>query len=112
MSPVKVWWKIKIAILLPAICSAWAIGISVSLAQYLPTLMLGGGRISTLTTEAVALASGQDRRISAIYALLQSLVPFLFYIMAIIASRKCGRLENQLRSTISDDIINKKLSHP
>lgn len=112
MSPVKVWLKIKMPILLPAICSAWAIGISVSLAQYLPTLMLGGGRISTLTTEAVALASGQDRRISAIYALLQSLLPFLFYIMAIVASRKYGRLENQLRSTISDDIINKKLSHP
>ncbi|MCW8995061.1 MAG: thiamine ABC transporter permease, partial [Psychromonas sp.] len=97
MSPFKVWWKIKIPILLPAIGIAWAIGISVSLAQYLPTLMLGAGRISTLTTEAVALASGQDRRISAIYALLQSLVPFLFYIIAIVISRTTGRLDTQER---------------
>ncbi|MFQ3176620.1 MAG: putative thiamine transport system permease protein [Psychromonas sp.] len=95
MSPFKVWWKIKRPILLPTLCIAWAVGISVSLAQYLPTLMLAGGRISTLTTEAVALSSGQDRRISAIYALLQSLVPFFFYFIAIFASQKTGIITNQ-----------------
>ncbi|WP_051303485.1 ABC transporter permease [Psychromonas aquimarina] len=99
LSPWKVWWKIKLPVLMPAVCIAWAVGISVSLAQYLPTLMLGGGRISTLTTEAVALSSGQDRRISAIYALLQSLVPFFFYITAIITSRRTGPLDNQIKST-------------
>ncbi|ABM04476.1 ABC transporter permease protein [Psychromonas ingrahamii 37] len=99
MSPFKVWWKIKRPVLLPTLCIAWAVGISVSLAQYLPTLMLAGGRISTLTTEAVALASGQDRRISAIYALLQSLVPFFFYFLAIFASQKTGIIINQ--STIN-----------
>jgi len=101
MSPFKTWWKIKRPLLLPAIWIAWAVGISVSLAQYLPTLMLGAGRISTLTTEAVALSSGQDRRISAIYALLQSLVPFLFYIIAIIISRHSGSLEQQLVTSTS-----------
>lgn len=95
MSPFKVWWKIKRPVLLPTICIAWAVGISVSLAQYLPTLMLGGGRISTLTTEAVALASGQDRRITAIYALLQSFVPFFFYVLAIFVSRKTGMIVDQ-----------------
>ena len=92
LSPWRVWWQIKRPILMPAIWLAWAVGISVSLAQYLPTLMLGAGRISTLTTEAVALSSGQDRRVSAIYALLQSLLPFVFYLSAIIASRHCGAL--------------------
>lgn len=108
LSPFKVWWKIKMPILLPAILVAWAIAISVSLSQYLPTLMLGAGRISTLTTEAVALASGQDRRISAIYALLQSLLPFLFFIFAIIIGRKTGSLDRQIRSDVKDDIIAKK----
>ena len=97
MSPLRVWWKIKCAILLPAIAIAWAVAISVSLAQYLPTLMLGAGRITTLTTEAVALASGQDRRISAIYALLQSLLPFLFFIFAIIIGYYSGKIDNQQR---------------
>lgn len=101
MSPFKVWWKIKRPLLLPAIWIAWAVGISVSLAQYLPTLMLGAGRISTLTTEAVALSSGQDRRISAIYALLQSITPFIFYIIAIVASRKTGSLEQQSATSTS-----------
>jgi len=117
MSPFKVWWQIKRPLLLPAIWIAWAVGISVSLAQYLPTLMLGAGRISTLTTEAVALSSGQDRRISAIYALLQSITPFLFYIIAIIASRKTGSLEQQRttstsRITTSNVSISKQSHHP
>lgn len=103
-SPLKVWWKIKLPMLMPAVYIAWAVGISVSLAQYLPTLMLGGGRVVTLTTEAVALSSGQDRRVSAIYALLQSLVPFLFYIIAIIIARRTGPLDSQIKSTTSNVI--------
>jgi putative thiamine transport system permease protein len=102
LSPFKVWWQIKYPLLLPAIWIAWAVGISVSLAQYLPTLMLGAGRIATLTTEAVTLSSGQDRRISAIYALLQSITPFIFYIIAIIASRKTGSLEQQPATSTSN----------
>jgi len=106
MSSFRVWWKIKRPILLPTIWIAWAVGISVSLAQYLPTLMLGAGRISTLTTEAVSLANGQDRRVSAIYALLQSLVPFFFYIIANIASRQTGML--QTRSVKTDGFASQK----
>jgi ABC-type uncharacterized transport system YnjBCD permease subunit len=36
------------------------VGFSVSIAQYLPTLWLGAGRIPTLTSEAVALSSGGE----------------------------------------------------
>lgn len=39
-SPLRAWLKIKLPILMPAIVFAWAVGISVSLTQYLPTLML------------------------------------------------------------------------
>jgi putative thiamine transport system permease protein len=66
---------------------AWAVGVSVSLAQYLPTLMLGGGRFATITTEAVTLSSGFDRRVMAIYALWQAVLPFIFFLLAIILSR-------------------------
>ncbi|MDO6705462.1 ABC transporter permease [Photobacterium sp. 1_MG-2023] len=86
-SAMAAWWQVKRPMLMPAICLAVAVGCSVSLAQYLPTLSLGAGRISTLTTEAVALASGQDRRISAIYGLLQGLVPFLIFVAAMLANR-------------------------
>jgi putative thiamine transport system permease protein len=45
----------------------------------LPTLLIGGGRVETLTTEAVALASGGDRRAIGVYGIMQTaaaLVPF------------------------------------
>ncbi|AUI86020.1 thiamine ABC transporter permease [Vibrio azureus] len=86
-APLHIWFKIKLPILFPAISFAWAVGTSVSLAQYLPTLILGAGRISTITTEAVALSSGFDRRITAIYAIWQALLPLLFFSLAFIVSR-------------------------
>ncbi|WP_295894327.1 thiamine ABC transporter permease [uncultured Vibrio sp.] len=85
--PAFVWWKIKLPILLMSMTFAWAIGASVSLAQYLPTLMLGAGRITTITTEAVALSSGFDRRVTAIYALWQALLPLLFFSFAFFLNR-------------------------
>lgn len=82
-----IFWRIKAPLLAPALFYAWAVGISVSLAQYLPTLMLGGGRFMTITTEAVTVSSGFDRRIIAIYALWQAILPFIFFLLAIILSR-------------------------
>ncbi len=53
-----------------------------SVGQYLPTLLLGGGRIETLTTEAVALSSGGNRRVIGAYALLQLVLPALAFALA------------------------------
>ena len=58
------------------------IGVAVSMAQYLPTLFLGAGRVVTLTTEAVTLSSGSDRRITGVYASLQAGLPLVAYFMA------------------------------
>ncbi|WP_318492478.1 ABC transporter permease [Photobacterium leiognathi] len=98
-SPLHVWLKIKLPQIASALLFAWVIGISVSLAQYLPTLMLGAGRISTLTTEAVALASGSDRRITAIYALCQALIPLCFFVFAYTINKKKAPTTEQVRST-------------
>ncbi|GEM74472.1 ABC transporter permease [Vibrio sagamiensis] len=86
-SPLQAWFKVKLPILFPALTFAWVVGASVSLAQYLPTLILGAGRISTITTEAVALSSGFDRRITAIYAIWQTLLPLVFFSSAFVLSR-------------------------
>jgi putative thiamine transport system permease protein len=50
--------------------------------QYLPTLFAGAGRVATLTTEAVTLAGGADRRIIGTWALLQAAFPLLVYWLA------------------------------
>ncbi|WP_299015431.1 thiamine ABC transporter permease [uncultured Photobacterium sp.] len=104
----QTWWRVKRPIMLPAILLSLAVGISVSLAQYLPTQMLGAGRISTVTTEAIALASGQDRRVSAIYGLLQGALPFIFFSLSLAASRYSARFNRQTqqqRRKNTDDLI-------
>ncbi|MPW35066.1 ABC transporter permease [Vibrio sp. B1Z05] len=90
-TPLSVFMTVKLPLLLPAILFAWAVAISVSLSQYLPTLVLGAGRISTLTTEAVALSSGFDRRVTGIYGLWQALLPLIFFFIAILGSRLHNR---------------------
>lgn len=80
----KAFFRIKLPILTRPILFSLAIGFSVSVAQYLPTLFVGAGRFSTITTEAVALASGSDRRIVAVFALSQLLTPLLVFLTALL----------------------------
>jgi len=78
-SPDRVLWRVRLPMLLRPILTAVAVGFAVSVGQYLATLLMGGGRIATLTTEAVALSSGGDRRAIGVYSLMQTgaaLVPF------------------------------------
>lgn len=78
-SPDGILWRVRLPMLLRPVLTAVAVGLSVSVGQYLPTLLIGGGRVATLTTEAVALTSGGDRRAIAVWGLMQTgaaLVPF------------------------------------
>ncbi|MFA0088733.1 ABC transporter permease [Vibrio sp. 10N.261.51.F12] len=112
-SPIYTWFHIKLPQLLPAIVFAWAVGISVSLAQYLPTLVLGAGRVSTITTEAVALSSGYDRRVTAIYALFQALLPLLFFTLAMLVSRLHTRYRTlRVKGLILNESLARKPRHP
>jgi len=81
-SPFKVFYAVKLPQLLPPMLFSCALGLAVSFGQYLPTLLLGGGRINTLTTEAVAIASGASRRLSAVYVIMQILLPIVGFILA------------------------------
>lgn len=82
--PVRRLWAVKLPILLRPILTAAAVGFAVSIAQYLPTLFMGGGRVVTLTTEAVALSSASDRRVAAVYAVLQGALPLLAFGAAVL----------------------------
>ncbi|MCF1504748.1 ABC transporter permease subunit [Afifella sp. H1R] len=77
-----VFWKIRLPMLSRAIATATALGFAVSISLYLPTLLIGAGRWPTVTTEAVALSSGGDRRITAATALVQAFLPFLGFGLA------------------------------
>jgi putative thiamine transport system permease protein len=45
---------------------------------------MGAGRVATLTTEAVTLSSGSDRRVVGVYAVLQAFLPFAAYAAALL----------------------------
>jgi putative thiamine transport system permease protein len=83
-SPSRVFWRLRLPMLLRPVLTAAAVGFSVSIGQYLPTLLIGGGRIETLTTEAVALSSGGNRRLIGAYALLQMALPAIGFALALI----------------------------
>jgi putative thiamine transport system permease protein len=75
-------WTIKGPMLLAPLASAFAVAFAVSVAQYPSTQMVGAGRWPTLTTEALALASGGQRDRVAAFALLQALLPMLVFASA------------------------------
>ncbi|NMF47583.1 ABC transporter permease subunit [Pseudoalteromonas arctica] len=81
-APCKVFFKVKLPQLFAPILIAAALGLAISFGQYLPTLLAGGGRIATITTEAVTLANGASRRTSAVYAIMQMVLPLIGFILA------------------------------
>lgn len=86
-SPGRIFWRLRLPMLLAPLLTALAVGIAVSVGQYLPSLMLGGGRVETLTTEAVALASGGNRRLIGAVALMQMALPALGFGLAVALPR-------------------------
>jgi len=81
--PWRVFFGVKIPMLLRPLLIAAAVGFAVSAGQYLPTIFAGAGRFATLTTEAVTLSAGGDRRVMGVYTFAQTLVPLLVYAFAL-----------------------------
>jgi putative thiamine transport system permease protein len=81
-SPWRVFLRVKLPLLLRPLLIAGAVAFAVSAGQYLPTVFAGSGRVATLTTEAVTLAGGADRRVIGTWALLQTALPWLGYLVA------------------------------
>ena len=82
-SPARVLWRVTLPLLARPLLAAAAVGFAVSAGLYLPTLFAGAGRVATLTTEAVTLASGGDRRVLAATALAQAGLPLLVFAAAV-----------------------------
>lgn len=96
-SPWRACMHVKWPILLRPILATLAVGFAVSVAQYLPTLFAGGGRFVTVTTEAVALSAGGNRRVLAVQALLQIALPIAAFGLAAFAAYWLGRHRKGLR---------------
>lgn len=97
--------KVRLPMMLTPILTAFALGFAVSIAQYLPTLMMGAGRISTLTTEAIALSSGANRRAIGVYAFLQAAMPFLMFAIVGLLPAIVWRNRSGLKQTPSHKVV-------
>lgn len=91
LSPARQFWRLRLPLLSLPIAGAVAVGMAVSVGQYLPTLLSSGGRLPTLTTEALALAAGGDRRVIGAYALAQALAALLPFALALVLPRLIWR---------------------
>jgi putative thiamine transport system permease protein len=89
--PWRVLVRVRLPLLLPALAFAAALGAAVSLSLYLPTVLMGGGRIATLATEAIALSSGGDRRIVGVYGTAQALLIWAGFFAAYWTARRAAR---------------------
>ena len=70
---------VKWPLLKGPVASAMAVGFTVSFAQYVPAQLVSAGRYTTLPMEAVSLASGGDRSLTAAFAVLLMLPPLLAF---------------------------------
>lgn len=84
----RFWSVVKLAMMKPTLAAAAAVGIGVSIAQYVPTQLIASGRLTTLPIEAVTLASGGSRPLMAVFALMLAVVPALAFIAAARIGRK------------------------
>lgn len=96
-SPNRVLFRIRLPMLLTPILTAAAVGCAVSVGQYLPTLLAGGGRVATLTTEAVALTSGGNRRAIGAYGIAQTCAALIPFAIALTLPRILFRNRRALR---------------
>lgn len=88
-------WRVKWPLLMPAFASVFAVGFSVSVAQYLATLYASAGRVETITTLTVSAAGGGDRRLIAVFAVLQWLLPFIVFLLMLGVSKHQSRWQRE-----------------
>ncbi len=79
-SQMKQFFRVKLPILLTPIMTAFAIGFAVSCALYLPTVFASNGRMITLTTEAVTLATSASRQALGVASFLQMILPLIVFL--------------------------------
>lgn len=83
-TPAQQFWKVRLPLVSTPLLTAAALGMAISIGLYLPTQVLGAGRVVTLTTEAIALASGGNRTTIAVWALVQAWIPMLGFLLAVL----------------------------
>jgi putative thiamine transport system permease protein len=86
----RVFLEVRLPLLWPTAMVGGLLAAIISAGLSLPTLVGGGGRVVTLTTEGVALAFG-DRRIAGAFTMLLILLPALLLLLSEAGRRLAGK---------------------
>lgn len=78
----RFWAIVKAPLLKAAMALSMAVGFAVSMVQFVPAQLIAAGRYSTLPMEAVTLASGGARPLTAAYALALAVLPMFAFLLA------------------------------
>ncbi|QHI73546.1 ABC transporter permease [Aminipila terrae] len=80
ISPLKSFYHVTLPLLMPGIISSVSMAYIISFSQYFITLMIGGGKVRTLSVVMVPFIQGGDRTIASSYALLFVLSTLVIFI--------------------------------
>ena len=80
-------FQVRLPMLLTPLLTSFAVGFSVSSALYLPTIFAGNARVTTLTVEAVTLATGAGRQALGVATGMQMVLPLIVFISVAAISR-------------------------
>lgn len=82
--PFIIFITLKLRMLLASIVFSLSLGLLISLAQYLSTLLLGAGSVTTLSTEAIIAAQSGSRRLTAVYGLIQIILSSVLVVLPLL----------------------------
>jgi len=95
LNPFKRMLRVYMPLLAIPIGASLFIGFAVSISLYLPTVFVGGGRIGTITVEAISLAANGSRGPAGVAAMLQLLIPLVCYwIIRLFLKYRFGKFAN------------------
>lgn len=83
----KVFLKIKWPMLWKPILFSLVIGFSISFMEYLSTVILSAGKINTITTEAIQLSSGGNRRVMGFFMVIQTILMSLVFLTTLLGKK-------------------------
>lgn len=67
--PFRAFFEVTLPNLMPGIMSSFSMGFIISYSQYFTTLIIGGGRINTISLVLMPYIQGGDRSLASVYAM-------------------------------------------
>ncbi len=95
-SRLKTFYSVTLPLLTPGIISAATLIFVVSFSQYLLTLIIGGGRVITLSIIMFPFIQGGDRTMASAFSMIFILVSFIFLLILEKTLRSYYKLEGHL----------------